>query len=218
MCWSTTTRRAFIHALVVLQLSAMTDGFAVQVQRHRFLPRCLSQSAVLATTSAVIDETTIHVDPILRKAAKIEIKRFHETWQWTYRGRTYNINYRVEGDKHDQPILLTHGFGANLNHFRYNIRPLVDAGYRVYAMDLLGFGASEKPTKAETVGFSIELFSQQIVDFITAHTLETNDDSTSQKSWILAGNSIGGKVDTKRSFFSRYLKSVSTIIFFLFFW
>lgn len=47
------------------------------------------------------------------------------------------------------PILLIHGFGASVGHFRKNFPALVGAGYRVYAIDLLGFGASDKPKDVE---------------------------------------------------------------------
>lgn len=41
-------------------------------------------------------------------------------------------------------ILLVHGFGASAYHWRYNMPALVEAGYRVFAVDLLGFGWSDK--------------------------------------------------------------------------
>tara|TARA_B100000524_G_C23406018_1_gene282409 strand:+ start:112 stop:282 length:171 start_codon:yes stop_codon:yes gene_type:complete len=46
----------------------------------------------------------------------------------------------VEGE--GAPILLVHGFGASVNHWRDNIPALVSAGYRVHAIDLLGLGGS----------------------------------------------------------------------------
>ena len=83
-----------------------------------------------------------------------KVQRIYETWDWRYENRTYKINFRVEGS--GPPILLVHGFGANLNHFRFQFPALVAAGYTVYAIDLLGFGASEKPRDARSVGFKIE--------------------------------------------------------------
>lgn len=79
---------------------------------------------------------------------------------------------------------FTHSFllcKANCNHFRHQFPALVASGYRVYAMDLLGFGASDKPA---TVPYSIDLFTQQMIDFVATH------DKGSK--WILAGNSMGG--------------------------
>ena len=42
-------------------------------------------------------------------------------------------------------VLLVHGFGASIGHFKKNIAELVAKGYNVHAIDLLGFGESEKP-------------------------------------------------------------------------
>ncbi|CAN0563736.1 unnamed protein product, partial [Laminaria digitata] len=59
----------------------------------------------------------------------------------------------------NQPALvLIHGFGASVYHWRYNIPALVDAGYRVLALDLLGFGLSDKPI----VEYSAETWRDQV--------------------------------------------------------
>ncbi|GKY90314.1 hypothetical protein MPSEU_000005400 [Mayamaea pseudoterrestris] len=111
------------------------------------------------------------------------VRRNYETFVWDCSDdqHRYNINYRVEGPIDGPPILLIHGFGANVNHFRFQFPALVTEGYRVYAIDLLGFGASDKPPNA---AYSIDLFASLIVDFMQA--MHTN------KPWIIAGNSIGG--------------------------
>jgi len=111
----------------------------------------------------------------------------------------FNINYRVEGPTDGEPILLVHGFGANVNHFRNNIPHLVEQGYRVYAIDLLGFGASDKP---KNVIYSIELWADLLSDFIRHLSSSTisihdsaileNDKKKKKKKWVIAGNSIGG--------------------------
>ena len=70
---------------------------------------------------------------------------------------------------------------------------MVAEGYRVYAVDLLGFGASDKPKNAN---YSIELFVQLLRDFVVEMNQQSsaNNDSNNQKQlqWIVAGNSIGG--------------------------
>ncbi|GAX15312.1 soluble epoxide hydrolase / lipid-phosphate phosphatase [Fistulifera solaris] len=108
-----------------------------------------------------------------------QVRRVYESFSWKYQGKQYNINYRVEGE--GPPVLLIHGFGANVNHFRYQFPALVQAGYRVYAVDLLGFGASDKPAN---VPYSMELFAELLRDFIVAQK--------EKESWVVAGNSIGG--------------------------
>jgi len=137
-----------------------------------------------------------------------KVQRFYETYQWsqspssTSTSPTYNINYRVEGNPTDPPLLLIHGFGANVNQFRFNFPLLTQAGYRVYAIDLLGFGASDKPKEEE---YCIELWLDLLCDFIkdmereretmsknksTARSSDSTNDNDPQ--WVVAGNSIGG--------------------------
>jgi len=59
------------------------------------------------------------------------------------------------------PVLLIHGFGANLNQWRHNLPALSQVG-PVYAIDLLGFGDAEK---AATL-YGAELWATQAADFI----------------------------------------------------
>jgi pimeloyl-ACP methyl ester carboxylesterase len=40
--------------------------------------------------------------------------------------------------------VLVHGFGAFGDQWRFNLAPLAEAGYTVYAPTLPGFGRSEK--------------------------------------------------------------------------
>ena len=110
------------------------------------------------------------------------VQREYMSWNWrTNNHGSFRINYRVEGPQDGPPILIMHGFGANCNHFRFQFPALVEAGYRVYAMDFIGFGASEKPAD---VPYSIDFFTQQMIDFVSSRK--------SDSKWILAGNSIGG--------------------------
>lgn len=55
-------------------------------------------------------------------------------------------------------VLLVHGFGASVYHWRYNV-PELAKSCRVYALDCLGFGWSEKPV-VQYDGYS--LWSDQI--------------------------------------------------------
>jgi pimeloyl-ACP methyl ester carboxylesterase len=95
-----------------------------------------------------------------------------KTWQW----RGFDVNYTVQGD--GDPLLLIHGFGASVGHWRKNIPALVEQDYRVYALDLLGFGASEKPN----LDYSLALWQGLIQDFWVAHI---------QQPMVVVGNSIG---------------------------
>jgi len=95
------------------------------------------------------------------------------TWHW----QGYQIRYTVQGS--GQPLMLIHGFGASMGHWRKNIPVLADAGYQVYAIDLLGFGESDKPAR----DYSLELWQALLRDFWQAHI---------QQPTVWIGNSIGG--------------------------
>lgn len=62
-------------------------------------------------------------------------------------GAQLRVHYVDEGPKDATPILLMHGEPSWSYLYRKMIPPLVAAGYRVIAPDLIGFGRSDKPTK-----------------------------------------------------------------------
>ena len=98
-----------------------------------------------------------------------------ETQVWNWQGR--EIAYTEVGE--GRPLVLVHGFGASIGHWRKNIPVLAGAGYRVFALDLLGFGASAKPA----LDYSIELWQDLIQDFWQARI---------GVPATFIGNSIGG--------------------------
>src|ERR1700719_3200557 len=57
--------------------------------------------------------------------------------------------YVDEGSRQAQPVLLLHGEPSWSYLYRNMIPPLLDAGLRAIAPDLIGFGRSEKPTAQE---------------------------------------------------------------------
>jgi pimeloyl-ACP methyl ester carboxylesterase len=94
----------------------------------------------------------------------------------------------------DTPVvLLVHGFGASAEHWRHNLVPLAEVA-EVVAIDLLGFGDSDKPpSRLEgesgpegAVRYCFDLWGQQVVDFV--------HDRIGERPLHLIGNSIGGVV------------------------
>ncbi len=110
-------------------------------------------------------------------AKSVTIKNSWTKLDWTWEG--HRIGYTVAGE--GQPLLLIHGFGASIGHWKKNIPVLAEQGYRVFAIDLLGFGSSAKPP----LDYTLELWQQQIKDFWTAHINEPT---------VFVGNSIGGLI------------------------
>jgi pimeloyl-ACP methyl ester carboxylesterase len=79
----------------------------------------------------------------------------------TYRWRFGDIFYTVAGE--GEPVLFVHGIGAGASSYewRSNFMALSNR-FTVYAIDLLGFGLSDRPA----LKYNSELFVQLIVDFI----------------------------------------------------
>lgn len=71
--------------------------------------------------------------------------------------------YEVKGERGAKPLLLIHSFapGASSYEWRRNIDTLARQ-YRVYTIDLLGFGLSDKPA----IDYTPETFTDLIGDFI----------------------------------------------------
>lgn len=57
------------------------------------------------------------------------------------------LHYLDEGPREVPPVLLLHGEPSWCYLYRHMIPPLVAAGHRVLAPDLIGFGRSDKPVK-----------------------------------------------------------------------
>ena len=86
----------------------------------------------------------------------------HHLWQW----QGWNCHWRVCGPTDGKPILLLHGFGASSGHWRRCAPHLVDLGWRVYGLDLLGFGASDQPSSPldnRIWGLQVSAFLNQVV-------------------------------------------------------
>jgi pimeloyl-ACP methyl ester carboxylesterase len=97
---------------------------------------------------------------------------------WLWRG--WQIRYHFTRSEGDLPILLLHGFGASGRQWRSNVEAL-GARHRVYTLDLLGFGASEK---AATY-YGLQLWVEQVYAF---------SQSIVGQPMVVVGNSLGALV------------------------
>ncbi|WP_430015661.1 alpha/beta fold hydrolase [Microcystis protocystis FBCC-A270] len=102
---------------------------------------------------------------------------------WVWRGWQIRYSFMPAKNRQDAdkpPLILLHGFGAAIEHWRHNI-PILSQNHRVYAVDLLGFGGSRKVQ----VPYTINLWVEQIHDFWQTFI---------NRPVVLLGNSIGSLV------------------------
>ncbi|KAJ0243897.1 Alpha/beta-Hydrolases superfamily protein [Hirschfeldia incana] len=104
------------------------------------------------------------------------------TWNW----KGYSIRYQCAGTS-GPALVLVHGFGANSDHWRKNT-PVLGKSYRVYSIDLIGYGYSDKPNPREFGGepfYTFETWGEQLNDFCL--------DVVKDEAFFIC-NSIGGLV------------------------
>ncbi|CAN0927309.1 Pheophytinase, chloroplastic, partial [Linum grandiflorum] len=103
---------------------------------------------------------------------------------WNWKG--YSIRYQCAG-KSGPALVLVHGFGANSDHWRKNI-PVLAKTHRVYAIDLIGYGFSDKPDPrgfGDVSFYTFQTWATQVNDFC----IEVVNDEA-----FFICNSIGGLV------------------------
>ncbi|KAG2251717.1 hypothetical protein Bca52824_081853 [Brassica carinata] len=141
----------------------------MNLRKGRVSVRATASSSAAVSSGGVVEAVEL-----------AEIGEKSKKWKW--KGE-YSINYFVKSSPEEvtpasQTVLLVHGFGASIPHWRRNINAL-SKHHTVYAIDLLGFGASEKPP-----GFSytMESWAELILNFL---------EEVVQKPTVLIGNSVG---------------------------
>ncbi|KAL3845667.1 hypothetical protein ACJIZ3_003070 [Penstemon smallii] len=131
--------------------------------------------SVFKSSAAVTTEKEGFLPPLEVSEVDTKCKK------WVWKGHTINYLVYPQGNTDSNanpPLLLVHGFGASIAHWRRNI-PTLAQNHTVYAIDLLGFGASDKPPG---FAYSMELWAQLILDFL---------DEIVQRPTVLLGNSVG---------------------------
>ncbi|MGK7916132.1 MAG: alpha/beta fold hydrolase [Prochloraceae cyanobacterium] len=99
-----------------------------------------------------------------------------QTWSW----RGFPICYQSHGET-GPAVIMIHGFGASWAHWRKNL-PVLGESYRCYAIDLIGFGGSAKPSPGVEIEYTFATWGQQVADFCR---------EVVGSSAFLVGNSIG---------------------------
>jgi pimeloyl-ACP methyl ester carboxylesterase len=102
---------------------------------------------------------------------------------WVWRGWQTRYSYfraKESQDNNSTPLILLHGFGACIEHWRKNM-PELSQKRDVYAIDLLGFGGSRKAV----TNYSVDLWVEQVYDFWRTFL---------DRPVVLVGNSLGSLV------------------------
>jgi pimeloyl-ACP methyl ester carboxylesterase len=101
---------------------------------------------------------------------------------WVWRGWQTRYTYIRHGhnSQNSVPIILLHGFGASIGHWRQNLE-VIGEHHTVYALDMLGWGASQKAP----VNYSVHLWAEQVYDFWKAFI---------RQPVVIIGNSLGSLV------------------------
>ncbi len=103
-----------------------------------------------------------------------------------YLYKDLRINFRETGNKSNPPLILIHGFGASCEHWRNNAEAFAIQGYRVYGIDLIGFGKSDQKCNSKIIYLNNQIWGDQLISFL----MEIVDIKTQGKA-ILIGNSLG---------------------------
>ncbi|KAH0900655.1 hypothetical protein HID58_040158 [Brassica napus] len=140
-----------------------------EISRRGFAVRGIVASGVSVMGSPPPSAASQPIQGGERLAFKPEGYNF---WEW----RGHKIHYVVQGE--GLPLVLIHGFGASVFHWRYNI-PELAKKYKVYALDLLGFGWSDKAL----IEYDAMVWTDQVIDFIKEVVKEPT---------VVVGNSLGG--------------------------
>ena len=96
------------------------------------------------------------------------------------------VHYRVTGGESNPPIVLIHGFGASSDHWRNNAEKFASEGFRIYGIDLIGFGKSEQNFQDKIKYLDNQIWANQLNSFID-QIVDVNRNG----KVILIGNSLG---------------------------
>jgi pimeloyl-ACP methyl ester carboxylesterase len=80
-----------------------------------------------------------------------------------------------------QPVIMLHGWGASIDLMWPLAEKLASSGYQIYALDLPGFGQSQKPSSA----WSVYDYARFVIAYLDCHDLDKVH---------LIGHSFGGRL------------------------
>ena len=121
---------------------------------------------------------------ILNKEPLMGSPYWGESKYWIY--KDLRVHFRVTGEESNPPIVLIHGFGASSDHWRNNAEIFASEGFRVFGIDLIGFGKSEQNLQSKIKHLENQFWANQLASF-----LDEIVDIQKNGKVILIGNSLG---------------------------
>ena len=121
---------------------------------------------------------------ILNKEPLMGSPHWGESKYWSY--KDLRVHFRVTGEESNPPIVLIHGFGASSDHWRNNAEIFASEGFRVFGIDLIGFGKSEQNLQSNIKHLENQFWANQLASF-----LDEIVDIQKNGKVILIGNSLG---------------------------
>lgn len=129
------------------------------------------------------------------------IEKYGHQRDWVWHGWQIRYTYLkppIPDQNNQTPILLIHGLGASLKHWRFNLS-IIAQEYPVYAIDLLGFGAS---FKADTE-YNSQFWAELIYDFWRTFI---------NQKMIIVGNSLGSLISVMTAYYYPEIVKKLTIL------
>lgn len=165
-----------------LQSTTSVKPFLCHPFHHQYSPNTGQEYKLFINSKAISPNASSSVSaPTSDTRIQVaDIKRSSVKWEW----KGHSVNYfvykksRGSSNSNSSPVLLVHGFGASIPHWRNNIK-VIARDRDVYAIDLLGFGDSDKPIGYQ---YTMEKWAELILDFVEQIVKEPT---------VLIGNSVG---------------------------
>ncbi|KAM3100508.1 alpha/beta fold hydrolase [Phormidesmis sp. 146-12] len=178
---------ACLFAIVDRLVNSFTDGFVSAIDLAQIFMICLLTIcwAFLKPTEAEEEEAfynrltqfvpaSLPMRPPVPLSELVQRYGYQQSSLW----RGWRIHHTFFPNlESDVAIVFVHGFGGSIGHWRQNMSELAKH-HNVYALDLLGFGDSDKPN----VAYSVDLWVDQLHEFWQTFI---------GKPVVLVGNSIG---------------------------
>ena len=123
-------------------------------------------------------KNTFNKEPLMRSPD------WGESKYWSY--KDLRVHFRMTGKESDPPIVLIHGFGASSDHWRNNAEIFASEGFRVFGIDLIGFGKSEQNLQSKIKHLENQFWANQLASF-----LDEIVDIQKNGKVVLIGNSLG---------------------------